>query len=105
MNGLSGRPRVFTWHVHGTYLYYLCQAACDFYVPVKPGKPEGYGGRAGTLPWPENLHEVPAEAVRRLEFDCVIFQSLGGEVHVLAYVEDRSTTRLIGRIREAAAAT
>ncbi|HWO73048.1 MAG TPA: glycosyltransferase family 4 protein [Dehalococcoidia bacterium] len=72
---MSGRPRVFTWHVHGTYLYYLCQAACDFYVPVKPGKPEGYGGRAGTLPWPENLHEVPAEAVRHLEFDCVLFQS------------------------------
>lgn len=76
MNGpRSGRPRVFTWHVHGTYLYYLCHAACEFYVPVKPGKPEGYGGRAGSMPWPQNLHEIPAEAVCRQEFDCVLFQS------------------------------
>jgi glycosyltransferase involved in cell wall biosynthesis len=69
------RQRVFTWHVHGSYLWYLTHAAQDFYVPVKPGRPEGYGGRAGSLPWPENLHEVPAEDVRHLELDCVLFQS------------------------------
>src|SRR4051812_42407955 len=69
------RPRVFTWHIHGSYLYYLSQANCDFYVPVKEGRPEGYGGRAGTIPWPDNLHEVPAEAARELELDCILFQS------------------------------
>src|SRR5436305_5149563 len=34
------RPlRVFTWHVHGNYLYYLAQAKAEFYLPVKPGRP------------------------------------------------------------------
>ncbi len=46
----TSRKRVLTWHIHGNYLYYLSQAHQDFYVPVKPGRPEGYGGRAGTLP-------------------------------------------------------
>jgi glycosyltransferase involved in cell wall biosynthesis len=70
------RPlRILTWHVHGSYLYYLSQVAHEFYVPVKPGRPEGYGGRAGWLPWPDNLHEVTAEDVRRMRFDCVLFQS------------------------------
>jgi len=35
--------------------------------------------------------------------EAALVESLGGAVHVLAYVDDRSTTRLIGRIREAAA--
>ena len=29
------RPRVFTWHVHGNYLYYLAHANVDFYLPVR----------------------------------------------------------------------
>ncbi|MCC6858149.1 MAG: glycosyltransferase family 4 protein [Bryobacterales bacterium] len=69
------RLRVFTWHVHGSYLYYLAQAPHDFIVPVKPGRPEGYGGRCGTLPWPSNLLEAPAQEVRNLEFDCILFQA------------------------------
>lgn len=70
------RPlRVLTWHVHGSYLYYLAHAPHQFYLPVKPGRPEGYGGRSGHFPWPDNVHEVPAEDVRRLSLDCVLFQS------------------------------
>ena len=69
------RLRVFTWHVHGTYLYYLSHVDHDIFVPVKPGLPEGYGGRAGSMPWPPNLHEVPADKVHELEFDCILFQS------------------------------
>lgn len=69
------RLRVLTWHVHGSYLYYLSHAHHDFFVPMKPGRPEGYGGRAGTLPWPDNLYEVPAESVRDMELDCILFQS------------------------------
>ncbi len=67
--------RVLTWHVHGSYLYYLAHAPHDFYVPVKEGRPEGYGGRSGGFDWPPNLHEVPAGQVRDLQFDCVLFQS------------------------------
>src|SRR5690349_6259155 len=70
------RPlRVLTWHVHGSYLYYLLHARQEFYVPAKPGRPEGYAGITPSYPWPANLHEVPAEAVRDQEFDCVLFQS------------------------------
>ena len=67
--------RIFTWHVHGSYLLYLTQAPHDFFIPTKPGRPHPYGGRAGPFPWPDNLHEVPADEVRDLELDCVLFQS------------------------------
>lgn len=69
------RKRVLTWHVHGNYLYYLTQAPHDFYLPVKPGKPEGYGGRAGTLPWGENVYEIDADEVRHADFDVILYQS------------------------------
>jgi hypothetical protein len=67
--------RVFTWHVHGNYLLYLTRARCEFFVPVKPGRPPHYGGRSGSFPWPDNLHELPADEVRNRRFDCVLFQS------------------------------
>ncbi|MCC6383129.1 MAG: glycosyltransferase [Dehalococcoidia bacterium] len=68
-------PRVLTWHVHGSYLYYLAHARAQFYLPVRPGRPEGYGGRTPSFPWPENVVEVPAEEVARLSIDCVLYQS------------------------------
>lgn len=67
--------KILTWHVHGSYLYYLVQSRHEFYLPVKPGRPEGYGGRSGSFPWPNNMHDVQAEEVRDLEFDCILFQS------------------------------
>jgi hypothetical protein len=70
------RPlRIFTWHVHGNYLLYLAQARCEFFVPVKAGRPSSYGGRAGAFPWPDNLHEIPVDEVRQRDFDVVLFQS------------------------------
>ncbi len=69
------RLRILTWHVHGSYLYYLTHVPHEFYIPVKPGRPAGYGGRAGSFPWPDNLHEVPIEELRELELDCVLYQS------------------------------
>jgi hypothetical protein len=70
------RPlRVFTWHVHGNYLYYLSQANAEFYLPVKPGRANPYGGRGTTFPFGANVHEVPVEAVRDLRLDCILFQS------------------------------
>jgi Glycosyl transferases group 1 len=69
-----GRLRVFTWHVHGSYLFSLAQSPHDFFLPVKPGRPHGYGGRAGAWSWPANVHEVPAEQVARERFDCILFQ-------------------------------
>ncbi len=74
---------VLTWHVHGSYLYYLVHSHHRFFLPTKPGRPEGYGGRAAGFPWPENVREFPAEEVRNLDLDCVIFQSAKN------YVEDQ----------------
>jgi glycosyltransferase involved in cell wall biosynthesis len=69
------RPlRVLTWHVHGNYLLYLSQAHVEFYLPYAPGRP-GYGGRGETFPFPDRVHEIPAEAVCDLDFDCILFQS------------------------------
>lgn len=69
------RLRVLTWHVHGSYLYYLTQAPHDFYLPVKPGRPEGHGGRNGNFAWGDHVHELPAEQLRGRQFDVVLFQS------------------------------
>ena len=68
-------PRVLTWHVHGSYLWYLSHADAEFFLPVKPGRPEGYGGRTPSFPWPANVHEVDASTVADLELDCILFQS------------------------------
>ncbi len=68
------RYRVFTWHIHGSYLNYLVQSPHDFYLPVKPGRPMGYGGRGHTFTWPDNTYEVPAEEVKDREFDVVLYQ-------------------------------
>jgi len=69
------RLRILTWHIHGSYLYYLTQAPHEFYLPTKPGKPEGYGGCLGGFEWGDNVHEIPAEEVRNHSFDCIVFQS------------------------------
>jgi glycosyltransferase involved in cell wall biosynthesis len=71
------RPlNILTWHIHGSYLYYLVQSPHEFYLPVKPGRPEGYGGApAGSFPWPANVHEVPVGEVPDLALDCILFQS------------------------------
>ncbi len=69
------RPlKILTWHTHGSYLYYLTQAPHDFYVISKPGRPPGYGGRCGHLPWGDNVFDMPAAELRRHQFDCIIFQ-------------------------------
>jgi glycosyltransferase involved in cell wall biosynthesis len=76
------RPlRILTWHIHGSYLYYLTQSRHEFYLPVKPGYPEGYGGRLSGFPWGDHVHDVSAEDVRDLEFDCILFQSCKNYLH------------------------
>lgn len=70
------RPlNILTWHVHGNYLYYLAQGPHTLYVPVKPGRPEGYGGRLPGFAWPATVRDVPAIDVASLEVDCILFQS------------------------------
>jgi glycosyl transferase family 1 len=68
------RLRILTWHTHGAYLYYLTQAPHEFYVLSQPGRPPGYGGRCGSLPWGPNVHDLPAEEARNVELDCIVYQ-------------------------------
>jgi glycosyltransferase involved in cell wall biosynthesis len=68
------RLKILTWHTHGAYLLYLTQAPHDFYVMCKPGRPAGYGGRGGHLPWGANVHDMPVEEARHRQFDCIVFQ-------------------------------
>jgi hypothetical protein len=68
------RLRVLIWHVHGSYLYYLSQCPHDFYVPSRPDRGADFAGRCGHFPWGDNVVDVPAEEVRRLDLDCIIYQ-------------------------------
>lgn len=68
------RLKIFTWHVHGAYLYYLSHIPHDIYVPFRPDRAGDYIGKWGHIPWPDNLHEVAAGDVRELDLDCIIFQ-------------------------------
>ena len=68
------RLKILTWHTHGAYLYYLTQAPHDFYVLSRPGRPPGYGGRCGHLPWGDNVHDLSVEKVKRQKLDLILFQ-------------------------------
>ncbi|MFP5318973.1 MAG: glycosyltransferase [Acidimicrobiia bacterium] len=69
------RPRVLTWHVHGSYLWYLSFCAVDWYLPVRAGRPSPWNGLVGARQWPATMHEVADEEVDGLHVDCVLFQS------------------------------
>lgn len=73
--------KILTWHVHGSYLYYLTQSPHEFYLPVKPGKPEGYGGRLDGFPWGDNVHDISVEDIHQQSFDCILFQSSRNYLH------------------------
>ncbi len=69
------RLNILTWHIHGSYLNTLARIDHNWYLPIKPGRPEGYGGRGPTFNLPDYVREVPAEQVRDLKLDLIIYQS------------------------------
>jgi len=62
----NARLKIFTWHIHGSYLFYLSQGEYDIYIPVNNEKSEGYYGRGQTFPFGKNVIEVPASEVRKI---------------------------------------
>ncbi len=70
---------VLVWQIHGSYLNTLVQsftgAPYRFYLPTKPDKPEGYGGRGPTYSWSPETVEVPAEEMGDLDLDLVVYQT------------------------------
>lgn len=69
------RLKILTWHVHGSYLYYLSQGDYDIYVPVDQLHSTGHIGR-GNLPADARVFEVPVAALAKCEFDLILFQSI-----------------------------
>jgi glycosyltransferase involved in cell wall biosynthesis len=72
---MGHRPRIFTWHIHGSYLFYLSKGNYDLYIPTKPEKTEGYYGRGETFPFGDNVTELPFEEVKHHRFDVILFQT------------------------------
>ena len=67
--------RILVWHIHGSYLAALTRTEHDWFLPVRPDRTNGYGGRRPDLPaW---VREVPAEEVRELDLDLVLYQTPG----------------------------
>lgn len=71
----TNKLRIFTWHIHGSYLYYLSQGDYDIYIPVNDNKSEGYVGRGETFPFGNNVHEIDAAEVRNCDFDVILYQT------------------------------
>jgi glycosyltransferase involved in cell wall biosynthesis len=69
------RLKILIWHIHGSYLNTLARLDHDWYLPVKPDHSVGYSGRGPTFDLPDYVREVPAEEVRNLDLDLVIFQT------------------------------
>lgn len=81
MSESGGRLRVLTWHVHGGYLQYLAQGDYDIFLPVKRRRVDGYWGKLPAFDWPASVHEVPAEEVRDMSFDVVLYQHRRNWLH------------------------
>lgn len=69
------RLKVLIWHIHGSYLNALARVDHDWFLPVKPGRPEGYLGRGRTFDVPDTMQEIAAEDVRAEDFDVVVLQT------------------------------
>ena len=69
------RLNILIWHIHGAYLTAITQTQHNWFLPTKPGGPEGYIGRGRDSTMPDYVREVPAEAVRDLDLDLIICQT------------------------------
>ena len=94
---MSDRLRILTWHVHGNYLYNLTQVPHDFYLVTDAHRSTHHTGRAGSLPWGDNVHEARVEALRDMRFDVLLFQSRGAweeEQHRVLTASQRRLPRI-----------
>ena len=66
---------ILIWHIHGAYLTALAQTQHNWYVPKKEDNSEGYIGRGVGSSMPDYVREVPADEVRNLKLDLILFQT------------------------------
>ena len=69
------RLRILTWPIHGGYLNALVRAEHDWYLPSTSVPREGYFELGSAFHGPEWMQPVPAERVRELDLDLIIYQS------------------------------
>ncbi len=67
--------KVLTWHVHGSYLYYLSHVPVTWVLPVRPEGGEGYAGAHAGFPWGDNVVEMTLEEIAATDLDLVVTQS------------------------------
>ncbi|WP_210491855.1 glycosyltransferase [Patulibacter sp. SYSU D01012] len=66
--------RILLWHVHGSWTTGFVHGGHDYVVPVLPDRgPDGVG-RARTYAWPDEVRELPPEALADEPFDLVLLQ-------------------------------
>lgn len=83
------RLRILTWHVHSNYLYALHHVPHDFVVPQLDHSLPGYGALGSRFPWGDNLTQVPADALRHLRFDCILYQARANVTDARLLLDDR----------------
>lgn len=69
------RLKILIWHIHGSYLNALGRIEHDWYLPTRPERADGYGGRGRTFDMPDWVREVAADMVQELDLDLVIYQT------------------------------
>jgi hypothetical protein len=73
--------KILTWHIHGSYLYYLSQGNFEIIIPVKDFPEEGYYGRGETFPFGANVREVHVNDLPGTELDVILYQSPKNYLH------------------------
>lgn len=76
INSIYSKPlRIFTWNIHGSYLYYLSKGGYEIYVPYNTKRSDRYIGRGNTYPYGDNVKEIPANEVKNITFDLILYQA------------------------------
>ncbi|MBA4167342.1 MAG: glycosyltransferase family 4 protein [Chitinophagaceae bacterium] len=71
----TNRLRIFTWHIHGSYLYYLSRGNFDIYIPVNSDRTDRNIGRGKTFPFGSNVIETDVSDIKNIDIDCIVFQT------------------------------
>lgn len=66
--------RIFSWHVHGSWMTAFVQGGHEYIVPVLPDRGANGRGRAQTWDWPQNVTELAPEHLRGIAPDVIVLQ-------------------------------
>jgi glycosyltransferase involved in cell wall biosynthesis len=73
---MKSKITIFTWHIHGSYLFYLSKNRFfEILIPVDDRRTTGYIGRGTTFPFGDNVKEIHVRDIPHQNFDCILFQT------------------------------